>query len=60
MSDSTSKEVITEWLDNERVLALALAIEFLNGVAVNPNSTPAGVKKLFETSDQIIEYLHRH
>lgn len=59
MSDSASKEVITDWLDNERVLALALAIEFLNGVARNPGATPAGIDKLFKNADQIIEYLNR-
>lgn len=59
MSDSVSKEVITEWLDNERVLALALAIEFHNGVAANPNATPSGLGTVFDTSDKIIEYVLR-
>lgn len=56
-SETLKNDVLSEYLDDERVLALTLAIWYLNGVHSNPNATPSKIGTLFETSDKITRYL---
>ena len=56
-AESLRQDVLQDYLDDEKVLALTLAIWWLNGVHSNPNATPSKINTVFETSDKIIRYL---
>jgi len=56
-AESLRQDVLQDYLDDEKVLALTLAIWWLNGVHSNPNATPSKIDTVFKTSDQIIRYL---
>jgi len=56
-SDALKSEILGDYLDDERVLAMTLAVWFLNGVHANPKATPGNLGTLKTTADSIGMYL---
>lgn len=56
MNDPAS-EIIDEFLDDPKVVALALAVTYWGLTNQNPNTNPASVGTVKDTANQFLYYL---
>lgn len=57
MNESPLSQTIDSLIDDEKALALALAVTYWGMVGQNPNATPAGIGQVQSTADQFLRYL---
>jgi len=57
VNESTTGRIIDDFLDDPKVLALALAVEYWGMTNQNPNTSPAKLDTILDTANKFLRYL---
>jgi hypothetical protein len=57
LPDNVAQSIISEYVDDEKVLSLALAVMYWSSVGQNPNTTPPQEGKILGTAQKFYQYI---
>lgn len=57
MNETPVNKILEDYLDDESVIALSLAVTYWGLTNQNPNTTPAGIGQVLETANKFKHYL---
>lgn len=58
MNDTPANSIINDYLDDERVVSLALAVTYWGLTNQNPHTTPAGIGQVLDTAKRFQNHLY--